>query len=141
VILRVSFILVGVVLASCARTSGLLDFRSVDDKAPFSLELRETRREATASWVTVPGFHARTAAGSRWLMCKYNELAKERGFEYWTVVYPTEPNETFVIALYHSAGEDVAKILGDSYVPSLAFPPRDKTMPVSGWDEMLCGRM
>jgi hypothetical protein len=117
-----------------------LTFRSSDDGAPFSLELRETRRDGPVSWVNVPGFHTRTAAGSRWLMCKYNELAKRCGFEYWTVIYPAEPKETFAIALHHSPHDDIAKLLGSEYVADKAFPPKGKSMSVAGWEEALCGR-
>lgn len=104
--------------------------------APFDLTLIEVARYASRSTIEVPTFHNRTAAGSRWLMCMYNDLAAKRGFKYWTVIYPLEPSETFPIAFYQAESENVSKLLGADFVAERAFPP----LPVSveKWYEKLC---
>ena len=112
--------------------------RSKDYGAPFDLVLSEIKREPRTSTLSVPGFHNRTAAGSRWLMCMYNELAIKRGFNYWTVIYPLEPVDVFPIAFYQSESEDVAKLFGEAFIAARAFPPRPTT--VAMWNEKVCRR-
>ena len=122
----------------CDAADKLYSARSRDHGAPFDLVLTEVKREPSKSLLSVPGFHRRTAAGSRWLMCMYNDLAFNRGFRYWTVIYPNEPAETIPIAFYQSESEDVAKILGREFVASRVFP--EKPTSVDWWHEKLCGR-
>jgi len=50
--------------------------------APFDVTVTETKREATHSFLRIPGFSARTASESRWMMCAYTDLAIKRGFTY-----------------------------------------------------------
>ena len=113
--------------------------RSKDQGTPFDLVLSEVKREASTSILSVPAIHKRTAAGSRWLMCMYNDLAVKRGFRYWTVVYPEESSETFPIAFYHDPNEDLAKLLGADYVRERAFPPAPT--PVEKWHKTICNQI
>jgi hypothetical protein len=108
------------------------------DGASFQLQVVEIDRRGNRSTISVPGFHQRTAAGSRWLMCIFNDLALKRGFKYWLVVYPEEPNETFPIGLYHSPQDDPLAILGDEYADDRAFPPASEPMSTDMWSQTLC---
>ena len=72
-------------------------------------------------------------------MCMYNDLAVKRGFKYWTVIYPEAPNETFPIAFYQSADDNVKSLLGSDYVQDRAFPPHPA--PTEKWYQTLCGWM
>lgn len=93
----------------------------------------ETKREPSKSILSVAGFHKRTAAGSRWLMCAYTDLAVKRGFSHWIVVYPPENSEVLVVGFANSPtasvkellGEDFSKerTLGESVVPVEKFFP------------------
>jgi len=123
---------------TCIAAEPLYVARARDHGASFDLILSETKREPSRSMLSVPGFHSRTAAGSRWLMCMYNDLAAKRGFAYWTVIYPEEPVEVFPIALYQTESEDVGKLLGRSYVAARAFPP--KPTSVAMWNQKVCRR-
>lgn len=59
----------------------------------FDLTVTETKRTPRTSVLNVPGFHECSAAGSRWLMCAFTDLAIRRGFDYWAVVYPEPPGQ------------------------------------------------
>lgn len=129
----------GMLVVPCLGAESLYVARSKDHGAPFSLVMSEMKRAPSKSVVSVPGFHSRTAAGSRWLMCMYNDLAAKRGFKYWTVIYPDEPMETFPIALYQNPYENVEKLLGSDYAKERAFPP--EPMSVDKWRQTLCAWM
>ena len=80
--------------------------------APFDLVVTETKREPNKSFISVPGFHNRTAPGARWLMCAYTDLAIKRGFLNWVVVYPPESSEVLVVAFFQLAeclGQRIAR--------------------------------
>jgi hypothetical protein len=129
-------ILATLVVSAAIGADKLYVAKSKDQGAPFDLTLVEVKRDASRSTIQVPKFHSRTAAGSRWLMCMYNDLAAKRGFKYWTVIYPLEPGETFPIAFYQNASENVPKLLGTDFVAERAFPPQP--MSVEKWHEKLC---
>jgi hypothetical protein len=63
----------------------------------FSLDLEEIKREHRSSVVRATGFHGRPSASTRWMMCMLNTLAIQRGFEFWTVVYPDHPSEELLL--------------------------------------------
>jgi len=96
--------------------------------ASFDLVVTETQRLPTKSYLTVPGFHERTAPGARWLMCAYTALAMERGFSHWFVVYPPEGSSRVVVGLSNSPGASPLLLLGSDYVQSLAVG--EQMMPV-----------
>ena len=83
--------------------------------ASFDLVFTEVKREPAKSYVVVPGFHGRTAAGSRWLMCAYTDIALERGFSYWSVVYPEAEKDVLVIAFANTPVAQPAQLLGSDF--------------------------
>lgn len=83
--------------------------------APFDLVVTEIRREPNKSFLSVPGFHNRTAPGARWLMCAYTDLALKRGFSHWAVVYPPAGSEVLVVGFSNVAGAPVQEVLGPDY--------------------------
>ena len=95
----------------------------------FDLLVTETERLPTKSYLLVPGFHERTAAGARWLMCAYTALAKERGFSYWHVTYPAPSSTQLMVALSNSASSLPAELLEKDYVKERAVG--EDMMPVS----------
>lgn len=115
----------------------LYSVNSKQQGMPFDLVVTETKREPMKSSLSIPGFHKRTAAASRWLMCAYTDLAMKRGFKYWSAVYPDESNETVVVGFYLSPNADVASTLGDDYVASRAMPPNPASVEIMG--TRLCG--
>jgi len=80
--------------------------------APFDLVVTETEREPSKSFLSVPGFHKRTAPGARWLMCVYTDLAVKRGFSHWMVVYPPENSEVLVVGFSNAPNASVRELLG-----------------------------
>ena len=83
--------------------------------APFDLVFTEIKRESAKSYVVVPGFHNRTAAGSRWFMCAYTDIALKRGFSYWSVVYPEAEKDVLVIAFANTPTAQPAQLLGSDF--------------------------
>jgi hypothetical protein len=108
-----------------------------DRGMPFDLVATETKREAQKSYLSVPGFHKRTAAGSRWLMCAYTDLAIKRGFTHWTAVYPDESNDIVVVGFFKSENADVPGTLGGDFVAARAIPPKPASVEVMA--TRLCG--
>lgn len=108
----------------------LYSVRSKDQGAPFDLEVTEVKREPLKSHLLVPGFHRRSAPGSRWLMCVYTDLAIKRGFKYWSVVYPEEASETLVVGFFQAETDDIAKTLGNDYVASRVMPDKPASVEV-----------
>lgn len=100
--------------AVTSKDQGIVEF--------VDLTVTEIKREARKSVLLVPGFHQRSAAGSRWLMCAYTDLAIRRGFKYWLVVYPAETSETVVVGFPTSDTEDVGKTLGREFVGERVLP-------------------
>ena len=83
--------------------------------APFDLVVTETKREPSKSFLSVPGFHKRTAPGSRWLMCVYTDLAVRRGFSHWIVVYPPENSEVLAVGFSNLPNTSVKELLGEDF--------------------------
>ena len=83
--------------------------------APFDLVFTEVKREPAKSYVVVPAFHSRTAAGSRWLMCAYTDIALKRGFSYWSVVYPEAEKDVLVIAFANTSTARPEQLLGSDF--------------------------
>jgi len=82
----------------------------------------EIKRTDRLSVLHIPGFHKRTAAASRWMMCVYTDLAQKRGFEYWAVVYPDLPNEDLMVGFPNSKNEDIAHTLGPEFGTKNVLP-------------------
>lgn len=102
----------------------------------INLSAAETKRGARTSVLKVPGFHQRSAAASRWLMCVYTDLAIRRGFKYWTVVYPDPPGEDLLIGFPASQDENCAETLGGEFSDGSRLP----TMPVERMS-VICAMM
>ena len=109
-----------VAMAMCgmpgAAQDALFSANSKARGAPFEISISETQREATKSVLSVPGFHARSAPASRWLMCGFTELAIQRGFEFWSVMYPAEGSELLILGLSNSSKALPKDLMGDDYV-------------------------
>ena len=88
----------------------------------FDLTVTETRREERTSTLNVPGFHKRSAPGSRWLMSAYTDLAIKRGFKYWAVVYPEPPDENIVVGFPNSTTENLVQTLGKTFESKSLLP-------------------
>jgi len=86
--------------------------------------VREIKRESRKSELYVPGFHDRSAAGSRWLMWAYTDLTRQRGFEYFIVVYPPEGSDKLIIGFPKSETEKIEKTLGPEFAGDSLFPKR-----------------
>ena len=82
---------------------------------PFDMVVSEVRRTASKSYLEVPGFGERTSVQSRWLMCVYTDLAIERGFSHWTVVYPSEKGTRLVVGFSNSAKTSPSTLLGADF--------------------------
>lgn len=95
--------------------SSLYTVSSKAQGAPFDLVVTETKREPSKSFLSVPGFHKRTAPGSRWLMCAYTDLAVKRGFSHWIVVYPPDNSEVLVVGFSNSPNASVKELLGEDF--------------------------
>lgn len=66
-----------------------------DDGMPFDLHIEEIASDGEATLLRVPGVHARSAEQARWLMCKYADLAVQRGVHGWSLRYP-DPDQDLV---------------------------------------------
>lgn len=67
--------------------------------AQFDFTVTELSRKPKSSILEIPGFHDRSAAASRWMMCAYTDLAIKRGFSYWASIYP-EPGSDRVLLVF-----------------------------------------
>ena len=103
-------------LSASSQNGTMASASSKAQGAPFDLLVAETERAPTKSYLSVPGFHERTAPGARWLMCAYTALAVERGFSYWYVVYPAPTSSRVVVGLSNLANASPAEVLGPDYV-------------------------
>ena len=88
----------------------------------FDLTATEVKRGDRTSVLRVPGFHSRTGAASRWLMCVYTDLAVQRGFKFWTVVYPQPPSEDLIVGFPRTQDEKVATTLGKEFDSKYLLP-------------------
>ena len=104
--------------------------------APFDLVVTETKRELSKSFLSVPGFHNRTAPGARWLMCAYTDLAVKREFSHWAVVYPPENSEVLVVGFSNSPNASVKDLLGADFNKERSLGesvvPVEKLFPMCG---------
>lgn len=100
----------------------------------FDLSVTEIKRTDRTSVLNVPGFHARTAQASRWLMCVYTDLAQKRGFQWWAVVYPDVPSEDILVGFPKTESENLAQTLGAEFSSKNALPaaPVGKFAPLCG---------
>ena len=110
----------------------LFSARSKAQGAPFDLTVTETSRLPAKSYLQVPGFHDRTAAGARWLMCAYTALAIERQFSYWVVAYPEEGSDRLVVGFTNNEAADAKELLGADYRPGHVLGD-DGPSPVRVW--------
>ena len=116
----------------------LSTFRSKDAGiTAFDLTATEVKREPGKSFLIVPGFKNRSAAGSRWLMCVYTALAIERGYDYWTVVYPEGEDETLIVEFPGSEAEDIGQTLGNEFSGPRAIPKHPASVKLM--TDRLCG--
>ena len=115
-----AFACLALMVSGCSQKSdGALYHASARDKGlPFDMTVSELRRTATKSYLEIPGFTARTSQQARWSMCAFTELAKRRGFNFWTVVYPPEHSgqTQLVMALSNSENVSPAELLGPDFV-------------------------
>ncbi len=104
--------------------------------ASFDLVVTEVKREPNKSFISVPGFHNRTAPGARWLMCAYTDLAIHRGFSQWAVVYPPPESEVLIVAFSNSASASVQDSLKSDFVKERMlgenFMPVEKLVAMCG---------
>lgn len=131
------FILITAAIACSARAEPTL--YSVSSKAqgaPFDLVVTEIKREPNKSYLSVPGFHNRTAPGARWLMCAYTDLAVKRGFSHWFVSYPPANSEVLVVGLTNSPRASAKEVLGKDYSAEHTLGnepmPVEKLFPMCG---------
>lgn len=124
------------VALSAAAQAKLFSASSRAQGAPFDLVVTELRREADKSYISVPGFHGRSAPGSRWLMCAYTDLAIQRGFSHWAVMYPEQDKELLVVAFANSQASTPESLFGDEYrkdhVLAEHLVPVDRFAPFCG---------
>lgn len=97
-------------------TANQMGFASLD------YNVTEIKRTDRLSVLRIPGFHKRSAAASRWMMCVYTDLAQKRGFNYWAVVYPDISNEDIIVGFPNSPNEDIAQTLGPEFGSKYALP-------------------
>jgi len=97
-------------------TSQQMGFSSLD------YTVTEIKRTDRLSVLHIPGFHKRSAAASRWMMCVYTDLAQKRGFNYWAVVYPDISNEDIIVGFPNSQDENIAQTLGPEFGSKYALP-------------------
>jgi len=107
--------------SAVAQSTRLFSASSKAQGALFDLQVSETDRLPTKSYLSVPGFHDRTAPGARWLMCAYTALAVQREFSYWYVAYPAANSNRVVVAFSNSANSSPAELLGPDYEKELAI--------------------
>ena len=81
----------------------------------FDFTVTEIKREPRISTLKIPGFHDRSAAASRWMMCAYTDLAIKRGFKFWAALYPKNSSEEIQLGFPNSENEDLTKTLGPKF--------------------------
>jgi hypothetical protein len=103
-------------LIGAAPDQALYHMRSRDQGiSAFDVSVTETKREERTSILKVPGFHDRSAAAARWLMCAYTDLAIQRGFDYWAVLYPALPSEELLLGFPKSEKKEDVAALGSRF--------------------------
>lgn len=126
VILSVAAALVGCKLGSDPYT-----ISSKAKGAPFDLVVTEIQRTPNKTYISVPGFHTRTAPGSRWLMCVYTDIAMRRGYSHWLVSYPPADSDVLVVGLTNSGDATAQEVLGSDYKAGLSLGACDGQKPMS----------
>jgi len=111
-------------------TSQQMGFSSLD------YTVTEIKRTDRLSVLHIPGFHKRSAAASRWMMCVYTDLAQKRGFNYWAVVYPDISNEDIIVGFPNSQNEDIAQTLGPEFGSKYALPTASVQKMIMLCDDM-----
>lgn len=122
--------------ASAMAQDALFSASSKAQGAPFDHVVTETQRWPNKSELRVTAFHERTAAGSRWFMCAYTALAMERGFAYWTVVYPAEGDDRIVLGLSQQETDSPRELLGADFDAKRTL---DNTMTAVAVMNRMCG--
>jgi hypothetical protein len=87
----------------------------------FDITVTEVKREERTSLLSIPGYHKRSAAASRWMMCAYTDLALHRGFKFWAVVAPKPPDENVLLGFPQAEGENIAQTLGPRFAGDSAL--------------------
>lgn len=131
-----AFLITAALACSAMADSSLYSVSSRAQGAPFDLVVTELKREPNKSYLSVPGFHNRTAPGARWLMCAYTDLSVKRGFSHWFVSYPPGDSEVLVVGFTNSPSASAKEVLGKDY--SAEHTLDNEPMPV---EEMfpMCG--
>lgn len=131
---RIVFILAGFLIATSASAQSekqeLFSASARSQGLDFSMTVAETAREDSFSTFEAPGFHKRSAAESRWLMCAYTALALKRGFTHWLAQYPNEGSETILVAFTNSEIARTAEVFGPRLITTQTVVPKSP-MPVS----------
>jgi len=131
---RIVFILAGFLIASsaCAQAEKqeLFSASARSQGLDFAMTVAEVAREDSFSTLEAPGFHKRSAAESRWLMCAYSALALKRGFTHWLAQYPTETSETILVAFTNSDTASTEETFGSRLAATQIEVPK-VPMPVS----------
>ena len=108
-------VLLSVALPTAARAE-LYRVRSTEmGIRAFDVTVIELKREERTSLLSIPGYHNRSAAASRWMMCAYTDLALKRGFKFWAAVASDPPDDSVLLGFPQSAGEDIAQTLGPRF--------------------------
>ena len=126
-------------VGGASTAAGPRDFYSASGRAltvPYELELNEVQRDASRSVVEVAGFHERSAPGARWLICRYAELAQQRGFSHWNALYPEPGRETLVIGFSNDASATPEDLFGPGHARERVLAER--MAPVDRY-ATLCG--
>jgi hypothetical protein len=56
-------------------------------------------------------------------MCVYTDLAIQRGFKFWTVVYPEQLGEDILVGFPRTQDEKCSETLGKEFGGKLVLPP------------------
>jgi hypothetical protein len=108
-----------------------MGFKSLDYTAS---EIKRTDRHSV---LRIPGFHTRSAAAARWMMCVYTDLAVKRGFKYWSVVYPNPPSEDVLVGFPNSQNEKIVETLGPEFGSRNVLPTMSVEKMLYFCNEML----
>lgn len=131
-----AFLITAALACSAKAEPTLYSVSSRSQGAPFDLVVTEIKREPNKSYLSVPGFHNRTAPGARWLMCAYTDLAVKRGFSYWFVSYPPDNSEVLVVGLTNSPSASAKEVLDKDYSTEQILGnepmPVEKMFPMCG---------
>ena len=132
----VAILITAVIACSAQAEPSLYTASSKAQGAPFDLVVTEIKREPYKSYLSVPGFHKRTAPGARWLMCVYTDLAIKRGFSHWFVTYPPNDSDVLVVGLTNLPNATANEVLGKVYRAELTLSsqpmPVEKVFPMCG---------